>query len=173
MLSFYRHLPHIDLKDHYQFITFRTKESLDGYMKKLYAMDLKPKHKYYLIDNYLDSSAGGRLMDTAVAEEIIGYYRAKSGTAFKLVAVCVMPNHVHVLLQQYTQLPEIVQILKGGAAHIVNKALKREGKVWSRDYFDRLIRDEKHFEVTYRYIQQNALKAELPDAQRRYYGIYG
>ena len=29
------HLPHIDIEGHYQFITFRTQDSSDQYLKKL------------------------------------------------------------------------------------------------------------------------------------------
>ena len=169
----YTHLPHIDLKEHYQFITFRTKESLDPYMKKLYASTMTDKQKYYLIDKHLDTSGNGSLIDANMAGEIIDYYRSKSGDTFELISVCAMPNHVHVLLKQNEALPKIMQILKGGAAHIVNKKLSRNGAVWSRDYFDRVIRDEKHFEVTYAYIKNNPLKAGLGDSKLRYFGIYG
>ena len=169
----YSHLPHLDLKEHYQFITFRTKESLDPYMKKLYASTMPDRQKYYLIDKYLDTSDYGCLIDGNTASEIIAYYRQKSGDGFELVNVCAMPNHLHVLLKQQEPLSKIMQILKGGAAHIVNKNLVGSGAVWSRDYFDRAIRDERHFEITYAYIRNNPLKARLDDSELRYYGIYG
>ncbi len=31
----HKHLPHLDIKNHYQFITFRTYASVDAYLKKL------------------------------------------------------------------------------------------------------------------------------------------
>jgi hypothetical protein len=43
----------------------------------------------------------------------------------------------------------IMRVLKGGAGYLVNKILERKGAVWSRDYYDRTIRDEKHFWMTY------------------------
>ena len=126
-----------------------------------------------MIDKHLDTSGIGCLIDSHTAAEIIEYYRSKSGDAFELVSVCAMPNHVHVLLKQNESLSKIVQILKGGAAHIVNKNLSRNGAVCSRDYSDRAIRDEKHFEITYEYIKNNPLKAGLEDSGLRYFGIYG
>jgi len=30
-----RHLPHLDIENHYQFLTFRTRDSVDGYLTKL------------------------------------------------------------------------------------------------------------------------------------------
>lgn len=95
-------------------------------MRKLYASILTNKtnkQKRYLIDKHLDTSGNGSRIDNTTAAEIIDYYRSKSGDAFELVSACAMPNHVHVLLKQNASLPKIVQILKGGAAHIVNKNL--------------------------------------------------
>jgi len=65
-----------------------------------------------------------------------------------------------------------MRVLKGGAGHIINKTLGRKGAVWSRDYYDKAIRDEKHFWVVYQYIKYNAVKANLDDAQNRFYGRY-
>ena len=56
-------------------------------------------------------------------------------------------------------LANVIRVLKGGAAHIVNSMLKRKGAVWSRDYYDKVIRDEKHYWVVYEYIKYNAVKA--------------
>ena len=39
-------------------------------------------------------------------------------------------------------------------------------------YFDKVVRDEKQFQVTYNYIKNNAYKANLVDADMRFYGIY-
>ena len=166
------HLKHLDIEDHYQFVTFRTKESLDDYLLELYKLDTDEKIKRYLMDKYLDQSSKGALLNADISQRIISYYRDKEGVDFELIAVSVMPNHIHILFKQNTALPKIIQTFKGGAAHIVNKTLNRTGKVWSRDYFDRVIRNQDHFEKTYRYIQQNAIKANLKDANLRFFGIY-
>ena len=50
----HHHLPHLDMEGNYQFITFRTQESLDVYLKKLYGLSVKEKIKHYMIDDYLD-----------------------------------------------------------------------------------------------------------------------
>ncbi len=168
----HKHLPHIDLKEHYQFITFRTQESLDPYLQKLYSLTIEEKKKRYLMDDYLDKSLNGCLIDREISQKVIAYYREKEGYDFDLEAVSTMPNHIHVLVRQRSDLSRVVQILKGGSAHIVNTSLKRKGKVWASDYFDRIIRNQDHFDVTYAYIKNNALKAELTDAEFRFYGVY-
>ncbi|WP_448150124.1 transposase [Labrys miyagiensis] len=46
------------------------------------------------------------------------------------------------------------------ALHI-NRSPGREGQVWYREYFDRKIRNEGHFEVARHYTEQNPVKARL------------
>jgi hypothetical protein len=50
---------------------------------------------------------------------------------------------------------------KGFTARQINKPLERSGSLWQRDYFDRLVRDEKHFANCIRYIRRNPEKARL------------
>ena len=58
-------LPHINLHNHHQFITFRTKESIDSYVTTLQNSDISTKQKQYEIDKYLDNSSNGAYFDRA------------------------------------------------------------------------------------------------------------
>ncbi len=165
-------LPHINLKEHYQFVTFRTQESIDMYLKKLYGSGEPEKLKQYKIDAYLDTSNQGAYLNDEIISEIKKYFLNYDGKIYKLIALVVMPNHIHILFQQKDELKNIIRILKGGSAHIVNKLLERKGQVWSSDYFDKLIRDEAHFTLVYEYIKYNAVKSGLTDANARFYGCY-
>ncbi len=166
----YSHLPHIDSIGTYQFITFRTKESLDPYLKKLYSRNETEKIKQYKMDQYLDSSQNGTLLYGEILEKIRDYYLAYDKNVFEVEALSIMPNHIHILLKQNDNISNVMRVLKGGAGHIVNKTLGRKGAVWSRDYYDKVIRDEDHFWIVYEYIKYNAVKANLDDAQSRFYG---
>ena len=168
----YKHLTHINLIGHYQFITFRTKESLDSYLKKLYRSNELEKTKQYKMDKYLDQSYNGAILYGEVIGKIRDYYLGYDKHVFEIQALSVMPNHIHVLLKQNDDMSNVMRVLKGGAGHIINKVLARKGAVWSRDYYDRAIRDEKHFWMTYEYIKYNAVKAGLDDAGERFYGQY-
>jgi hypothetical protein len=42
-----------------------------------------------------------------------------------------------------------------------NKLLKRSGRFWMEEYYDRYIRNEKHFEAEKYYIEQNPVAAGL------------
>ena len=74
-----------------------------------------------------------------------------------------MPNHVHVLATPLGNhsLSGIVHSWKSYTASQANKMLKRKGKFWHEDYFDRFVRDEDHFVEIVKYIHWNPVKAGL------------
>lgn len=74
-----------------------------------------------------------------------------------------MPNHVHVLIQQYqnTSLSKIIHTWKSYTAHKINNFCGQSGSVWDNDYWDRYIRDEEHFKNINHYIDYNPVKAGL------------
>jgi len=65
-----------------------------------------------------------------------------------------------------------MQRIKGGSAKMINELLGRRGPFWARDYYDKAIRDERHFDVVYQYIKNNPLKLGAAEAALpRFYGI--
>jgi REP element-mobilizing transposase RayT len=80
-----------------------------------------------------------------------------------MISLVIMPNHVHALFVQNPEWPleKLTQSWKCFAARQINKLLERSGNFWQRDYFDRLVRDEKHFANCVRYIRRNPEKASL------------
>jgi len=74
-----------------------------------------------------------------------------------------MPNHVHILfrLLEVYRLESVVQSWKGFTAREINKRLGRRGKLWEDDYWDRLIRNQKHWAQCRDYIFDNPVKAKL------------
>ena len=169
----YHHLAHKDIKDHYQFITFRTHDSIDSYVKKIAQQNLPNSQQQLAMDEYLDQSQKGAYLNADVLLFLSNFIKLKNTVLYELVAFCIMPNHVHLLIKPLDKLPMIIQLLKGGSAKQINGIMQRKGRFWSVDYYDKLIRDEKHFAVVYQYIKNNPVvpgedKASLP----RFYGIY-
>jgi putative transposase len=86
---------------------------------------------------------------------------------FRLYAVVVMPDHVHlVLAPQYdangpVSIAEIMHAIKGASAHRINKALGRNGKVWEEESFDRALRREESIGDKVDYILGNPVGAGL------------
>jgi putative transposase len=169
------HLPHLDLANHYQFITFRTHDSQDQFLEKLTQQYLENSQQQLAIDQYLDQSHNGAYLNGEVLLLLSQYIKTGDGDRswYELVAYCIMPNHVHLLIKPLDKLPKVMQRLKGGSAKLINEIMNRSGRFWASDYYDKLIRDENHFAVVYQYIKNNAValceaKASLP----RFYGIY-
>jgi REP element-mobilizing transposase RayT len=166
-------LPHISQKNLYQFITFRTKDSTDHFIKKLILNNqIETKTLQYKIDQHLDNSQNGAYLNGEIIDIAKEYILQVDGKLCKIVSFSIMPNHVHILLVQNTDLAKIVSHIKGGLSFCINKQLNKLGQLWQKGYFDKAIRDEKHFQVTYEYIKNNAIKAGLIDADKRFYSIY-
>ena len=75
---------------------------------------------------------------------------------------------------KYYRLADVVSSWKKFTARKINREIHGEDSVknpplWQRDYWDRFIRDKKHFEFAVDYILNNAVKAGLaatPEAWR-------
>jgi REP element-mobilizing transposase RayT len=51
--------------------------------------------------------------------------------------------------------------IKSFPSHEANMLLGRHGQSWMEDYFDRYVRNEKHFRSAAAYIENNPVKAKL------------
>jgi REP element-mobilizing transposase RayT len=170
-----RHLPHLDAAHAIQFITFRLHDSVPAKMISQWQSELhwaertKPDSKEAIelrkrIEKYEDRGYGAcYLRDERVASIAAQALKQFDGERYHLIAWCVMPNHVHILVEQKAGYPlsKIVQSWKSYIAHEANKLLGRSGAFWAPDYFDRFVRDEKHFNAVLEYIHQNPVKAGL------------
>ena len=164
-------LPHLDMIGYYQFITFRTYDSLDDFILKIREQKINNSKKEYKIDKYLDSSNKGCYLNGEVLEYLKEYLISKDRVLYDLVAFCIMPNHIHMLFKQKIELPKIMKQIKGATANKINKMLNKSGRFWEKNYYDKVIRDEKHFAVVYDYIKSNPIKVGL-DVNKRFYSVY-
>ena len=100
------------------------------------------------------------------------------GKKIKCLAACVMPDHVHLLIQPLPiqepgkegvhSLTEILHSIKSFSAHEVNKVMKRTGPVWMDESFDRLIRSEADLHKTWDYIWNNPRRIGLVGPMEEY-----
>lgn len=116
------------------------------------------------IDEWLDQGSGSCVLKDPVNAGIVAdALRHFDGDRYEIVSFVVMPNHVHVLfrpLGKYT-LPEILKSWKGFTAREINKRIGRMGALWQDEYWDRLIRSERHFFKVAEYIRENPVKVSL------------
>jgi putative transposase len=155
------YLPHFDSEDVVQFITFRLADSLPTDVARSLAHESEdPLH----FDRLLDGGAGECwLQQPRIADLVEGALLHFDGTRYRLLAWCIMPNHVHVLIETVAghPLPDVVQAWKGYMGSAANRLLGRKGPFWQSDYFDRYMRNERHVAATVEYIEQNPVKAGL------------
>lgn len=163
------YLPHFDEPDRIQFITYRLADSmpqafLDNADEALRRGEITEAGRRKRIEYYLDRGRGECwLKDPAIAELVEGSLRHFAGERYRLLAWCVMPNHVHALAEMIVGFPlaDVVQNWKSYTAHEMNRMLGRRGRVWQPEGFDRYIRDEKHFNRVLGYIEENPQNAGL------------
>ena len=71
-------------------------------------------------------------------------------------------SHSRAFVQNPTHpLEHLLHSWKSFSSRNVNRLVGRSGTLWQRSYFDRLVRDEKHFRNCLRYIRRNPKKAHL------------
>jgi len=100
------------------------------------------------IERWLDAGYGSCILRRRDRAEIVAEaLRYFDGQRVAVISSVVMPNHVHVLFVQNADWPleQLLRTWKSFTSRRINSLLRREGSLWQRDYFDRLVRDEKHF----------------------------
>src|SRR6266513_2023275 len=86
---------------------------------------------------------------------------------YELFAACVMPDHVHFLIQPWPKesddagnatfwpLSELIHSIKSFSAHEINEIDKKKGAVWERERFDRYVRSDRDLQEKFHYILRN------------------
>jgi REP element-mobilizing transposase RayT len=91
------------------------------------------------------------------------------GKTADIVAVVVMPDHVHMIffplpsepLKRIHFLAEILGPIKGAAVHRINKATERSGPLWQEESFDHVLRSEESLVERVDYILANPIRRGL------------
>jgi REP element-mobilizing transposase RayT len=116
------------------------------------------------LEEYFDRGLGACfLRDPRIGELVANALHFWQGKRYRLVAWCVMPNHVHVVcrLLPGQELSKVLQGWKSFTARQANEILGRSGAFWQREYYDRLIRDGDELERAVRYVANNPERAGL------------
>ena len=179
------YLPHLETQQAIYFVTFRLADSLpqelvlqlrkerDTIEKASRARTTQPGDLSRLRDlrallkkaeRCLDKGIGScHLRDSRVAGIVAEALRHFHGQRYRLLAWCLMPNHVHVLfspLREHT-LDAILHSWKSYSAKQANALLARTGPFWQREYFDHLVRDQSSLRRITQYIRDNPKRAGL------------
>ena len=203
MKTFYRNrLPHIAPAGAAFFITFRLGDSLPVHVileledmlkerkknlpkepREVYRQARYNEYKRYFrdYDRHLDLKPYGNcyLRRPEIAQIVMKRLHKLDGELYSLIAYCIMPNHVHILIdtlqqlilsdfsipdeipEDYVPLYKIMQLIKGATSRYANLTLGRKGKFWQKDSYDHYVRDERELGNIAAYILNNPVKANL------------
>jgi REP element-mobilizing transposase RayT len=116
------------------------------------------------IEEYLDASHGAcwlrRPEIGSLVERALLHFDHQR---YRLLAWCVMPNHIHALIETIEGWPlgEVLHSWKSFTANQANELLQRRGEFWQREYLDRYVRNAEHYAKVLAYIEDNPVKAGL------------
>jgi menaquinone-specific isochorismate synthase len=172
-------LPHWEQRDATYFITYRLHDSLPlrvieslrqerAALKRhaATALDRILVNRTFEIrfDSSLDSGIGAcHLQEDRIAAVVAENLQHFDGLRYQLLAYSIMPNHVHVVVTTVgvQSLARIIHSWKSYTAKRANQILGRDGAFWSREYYDRIVRDDADLVRTIRYVLHNPVKAGL------------
>ncbi len=191
------YLPHIYPEGATFFITFRLDDSLpqakvqelkQEYEEQLQAFKRIEKDKQKIMDfteklrsitfgkyeHQLDEKPYGEcyLKDPKIAEIVKSKILQYHNQYYHVKICCIMPNHVHMLLDTsiqlgnglpYVQVGNWMKLIKGGSSYLINKEIGRTGKLWNFESYDHYVRDVTEYHRIRKYIAQNPHKAKLKD----------
>ena len=159
-----------------QSITFRLYDSLP---KKVIEeiklkLDIKKEDSSYNISQYqrlrqkiaeYEDAGYGQcfLRDERIAAVMQDTLKHFDGERYQLICWCIMPNHVHVLIEvnEGWSLSRIMHGWRSYTANEANRILGRTGEFWMEEYYDRYIRNDNHLQKTINYILNNPANAGL------------
>ena len=172
----YRNLPHWHQDGKFQYLTCRLADSLPNKVLQI-VKDLKeafmacnPKpwdektlQRYHNIvsekaEHYLSRGYGDCILKNPevrkILEDAIFFYH---GEKFEVNALVIMPNHLHIVLRMLgdNKIEDVLPGILRFSSVKINKLLQREGRVWMKDYFDRMIRSYEHYKHCITYIKNN------------------
>jgi type I restriction enzyme R subunit/putative DNA methylase len=170
------YIPHRDERHLLQFITYRLADSLPQEKLRLLEEELRtlPENRREAarrqkIEQWLDAGMGcAALGHPEVARYVQNSFLHFHGERYHLHAWCVMPNHVHVLIEPLIDLASIVRGWKSFTSRwvlrnssVLGLQIPNGGGLWMREYWDRYIRDENHYRKTVEYVHRNPVTAGL------------
>ncbi len=170
-----RNLPHIYLDEGIYFVTYRLADSLpsdkvDDVRAVMGDKKLVDKEKFKRLlkkyDEILDSGRYGSkyLANSELADICKLTLHFLDGKEYKLICYCILPNHIHLvfeLIKGNKGISKIMQSIKRTSARKCNLILKRNGKFWQDESYDRLVRDDKELYFNIKYVLMNPVNAGL------------
>ena len=156
------YLPHFDSPQTVQHVVLRTAASLPPDV-----IDGLPRDNILrraAADAFLDRLGHGKeLADPTVADALWAAMAYFDGTRYRLLAWCIMPNHLHAVFEQMAgwQLGGVIKSWKLSSTRAYHARHADGGLLWAPDYFDRFVRSDRQLANTIAYVEANPVRAGL------------
>jgi putative transposase len=164
-----RHLPHLDAMEQPLFVTFRLHGSLPP--GRTFPKESMSSGKAFVcMDRLLENhrSSPMYLQAPNIAQCVVDAIQQGGSSSYILHAWVVMPNHVHLLITPRSDVPRLLQKLKGSTARQANQLMGRTGPFWQEESYDHLVRNSKEFGRIESYIVRNPVQAGLVQSAEEY-----
>ena len=169
-------LPHWHQNSKIQFVTFRLADSLpreivseikDAIAKfnnahpKPWSKEVYCRYRALtgrINESVLDRGYGSCILARSEVRDIVKEsIMHGNGTDYDVFAFVIMPNHVHLLIKPLGEVTADISVgrIKHFSAMMINKLLGKSGKVWMRESFDRIVRNNDQLQRYIRYILSN------------------
>jgi putative transposase len=164
-MSYYeRNLPHWHPEGASIFLTWPLHGSFDKFRRHRTSQD--PGEEFAEMDRALDAAKFGptwlKIPEVANSVEDAFYFGASQLKLYSLIAYCVMPNHVHVVVFPKVDLRRITKSLKGFTARKANELLSRTGeRFWQDESYDHWARSDKELQKIIAYVERSPVRAGL------------
>lgn len=165
------YLPHLTANRAVYAVTFRLADSLPKQVMQSWVAESESlsdkqaaRRHTERMESLLDAAHGECwLKRPEIAGLIADALRHFDADRYDLHAWCIMPNHVHVVVEPRVghALPAIVQSWKSYTAKVANRIIKRSGAFWQTEYYDHLVRDEVEYGHAVAYVRENLERAGL------------
>jgi len=197
-----RNLPHMFHHAKPVFITYRLKFTLP--QKDMAKYQQRLKDWYAELENLPDSERANLLKDKDQRffdwyDQLLGLspdaprflhqdgirkiiqesFHHFDGLRYTLLCYCIMPNHVHVLINPLVQedgdifsVSRIVYTWKTYTAKAINKVLGKKGNLWQKEIYDSLVNDKEGLAKVIGYIVNNPVEANLVEDWQDWKGTY-
>jgi REP element-mobilizing transposase RayT len=158
-------LPHLQKPGGFYFVTTRVADAVVVRPKPARSTIISSSDPLELANDWDPPIASGscpfnRETVAAMMQDTLLHFE---GQRYSLLAWCVMPNHLHVIvapLPPYS-LSQIMHSWKSFSSKRANKILGTAGSFWERESFDHLIRSEESLKSFVRYTEENPVHAGL------------
>jgi putative transposase len=169
VLCYRRRLPHWVPDDAVIFVTWRLAGSAPPSRPQILTAENTGRTPFVRNDRVLDKAVAGPrwLSDSRIAgmiEDALQHGDA-ARNFYSLFAWVVMPNHVHVVFQPKSPLPDVMRWLKGRTGRLANRILGFTGMpFWQDESYDHWIRSDKELGEIIAYVENNPVSAGLVDS---------